>query len=83
MPHSEQIKDDIWSLYAKFHEFRKHRGGDMNLSSFSFSEFCTLEDQELGRNAYMKDVVLYGGIPTKLNSCFLTCILFSMNFQTS
>jgi hypothetical protein len=61
MPHSEQIKDDIWSLYAKFHEFRKHRGGDMNLSSFSFSEFCTLEDQELGRNAYMKDVVLYGG----------------------
>jgi hypothetical protein len=55
---------------CKFHEFKKHRGGDTNLSSFSFSEFCTLEEQELGRIDYMKDVVLYEGIPTKLNSYF-------------
>jgi hypothetical protein len=55
----------------------------MNLSLFSFYEFCTLKEQELGRIAYMKDVVTDEGIPTKLNSYFLTCILFSMNFQTS
>jgi hypothetical protein len=70
MPLGEQVRDDIWSMYAKFHEFRKHRGGDTNLSSFSFCEFCTLEEQELGRIDYMKDVVLYEGIPTKLNSYF-------------
>jgi hypothetical protein len=34
-------------------------GGDTNLSSFLFSEFCTLEEHELGRIGYMKDVVLY------------------------
>jgi hypothetical protein len=51
MPLGEQIRDDIWTLHAKFHKFRKHRGGDTNLSSFSFSEFCTLEEQELGRIA--------------------------------
>jgi hypothetical protein len=42
----------------------------MNLSSFSFSEFCTLEEQKLERITYMKDVVLYAGFPTKLNSYF-------------
>jgi hypothetical protein len=47
-----------------------HRGGDMNLSSFSFSEFCTLEEQGLGRIANMKDVVLYERIPTKFVSYF-------------
>jgi hypothetical protein len=31
----------------------------------------------------MKDVVLYEVVPTKIDSYFLTCILFSMNFQTS
>jgi hypothetical protein len=44
MPLGEQTRDDIWSLHAKFHEFRKHRDEDMNLSLFSFSEFCTLEE---------------------------------------
>jgi hypothetical protein len=53
-----------------FYEFRKHRGGDTNLSSFSFSEFCTLEECELGRIAYMKDVVLYEVVPTKFDSYF-------------
>jgi hypothetical protein len=43
MPLGEQIRDAIWSLH-KFYEFRKHRDGNMNLSSFSFSEFCTLEE---------------------------------------
>jgi hypothetical protein len=68
MSFGKQIRDDIWSLHAKFHEFKKHRGGDTNLSSFSISEFCTLEEQELGRNAYMKDVVLYESVPTKFLS---------------
>jgi hypothetical protein len=67
----EQIRDDIWSLHAKFHEFRKHRDEYMNLSLFSFSEFCTLEEQELGRIAYMKDVVLYEPVLTKFDSYFL------------
>jgi hypothetical protein len=40
----EHICDYMRSVHAKFDEFRKHRGGDMNLSSFSFSEFCTLEE---------------------------------------
>jgi hypothetical protein len=66
----EQIRDDIWSLHANFHEFWKHRGGDMNLSSFSFYEFCILEEQELWRIAYMKDVVLYEVVPTKFDSYF-------------
>jgi hypothetical protein len=70
MPLHEQIKDDIWSVHVKFHEFRKHRDEDMNLSSFSFSEFCTLEKQELGRIAYMKDVALYEVVPTKFDSYF-------------
>jgi hypothetical protein len=57
-------------FHAMFYEFRKHRGGDTNLSSFSFSEFCTLEECELGRIAYMKDVVLYEMVPTKFDSYF-------------
>jgi hypothetical protein len=40
----------------------------MNLSSFSFSEFCTLEEHELGRIVYMKDIVLYEAVPTKFDS---------------
>jgi hypothetical protein len=83
MPFGKKIRDDIWSLHAKFHECKKHRGGNTNLFSFSFSEFCTLEEQELRRIAYMKDVVLYESVPTKFDSYFLTYILFSMNFQTS
>jgi hypothetical protein len=70
VPLGDHIRDFMGSVHAKFHKFRKHRGGYTNVSSFSFSEFCTLEEQELGRIAYMKDVALYEGIPTKLNSCF-------------
>jgi hypothetical protein len=66
----DHIIDVIWRVYAKFHEFRMHRDGDMNLSSFSFSEFCTLEEQELGRIGYMKDVILYEGMPTNFVSYF-------------
>jgi hypothetical protein len=42
-----------------------HRNDDMNLSLFLFSEFCTLEEQELRRFDYIKDVVLDEGILTK------------------
>jgi hypothetical protein len=58
------------SVQVMFHDFIKHRGGDMNLSIFSFSEFCTLEEQELGRIVHIKDVVLYEGIPIKFVSYF-------------
>jgi hypothetical protein len=51
------------SVHAKFHKFRKHRGEDTNLSSFLFSE--------LERIAYIKDVVLCDGIPTKFISYIL------------
>jgi hypothetical protein len=82
-PLAGHIRDDMRSVHAKFHESRMHRGGDTNLFSFSFLEFCTLEEQELGRIAYMKDVVLYETVPTKFVSSFLSSILFHMNFQTS
>jgi hypothetical protein len=65
MPLGEHIIDVIRRVHAKFHEFRMHRGGDMNLSWFLFSEFCILKEQELGRTDYMKDVVLYDEIPIK------------------
>jgi hypothetical protein len=54
---AEKIRDDIWSSHAKIHEFNIHRDEDINLSLFSFYEFCTLKKQELGRIDYMKDVV--------------------------
>jgi hypothetical protein len=69
MPFGKKIRDGIWSLHDKFYEFKKHRGGDTNLSSFSFSEFCILE-QELGKIDYMKDVVLYESVLTKFDSYF-------------
>jgi hypothetical protein len=56
----EQIRDDMRSAHAKFHEFSMHTKGDINLSLFSFPE--------LSRFDYMKDVVLDEGIPIKLNS---------------
>jgi hypothetical protein len=61
-----------------------YRDEDMNLSLFSFYEFCTPEEQELGRISYMKDAALDEGIPTKLNSYFseLYCILYKFsNFK--
>jgi hypothetical protein len=83
MPLAEHILDVIRRVHAKYHEFRRHRGGGTDLSSFSFSEFCTLEEPELSRTYYMKDVVLYEAIPTKFVSSFWSAIVISMNFQTS
>jgi hypothetical protein len=57
MPLDEKIKDDIWISHAKFQEFIMYRDEDMNLSLFSFYEFCTQEEQELGRISYMIDAV--------------------------
>jgi hypothetical protein len=42
MPLGEQIRDDMWSAHAKFHEFSMYRKGDINLSLFSFSQICTM-----------------------------------------
>jgi hypothetical protein len=64
MPIGEHIRDDMRSVHANVHEFSMHRDADMNSSLFSFSKFCTLEEQELR----MKDDVLDEGILTKLNS---------------
>jgi hypothetical protein len=83
MPLGQKIRDGIWSFHAMLEEFIMYRDEDMNLSLFFLHEFCTLKEQELGRISYMKDAVPDEGIPTKLNSYFLTCILFSINFQTS
>jgi hypothetical protein len=58
------------NLHARFHEFSIHKNEDMNLSLFSFLEFCTLDEQELRRFYYMKDVGLDEWIPTNLTSYF-------------
>jgi hypothetical protein len=67
--------------HAKFPEFWMHRAGDMNLSLFSFPEFCILKEQELRRIDYMKDIVLYEVIPTKFVSYFsqLYCIWYKFS----
>jgi hypothetical protein len=83
MPLGGKIRDDIWSPHAKLHEFSMHRDEDMNLSLFCFYEFCTLEEQELGRIIYMIDVFLYEAVPKKLFHYFWSSILFSKDFQTS
>jgi hypothetical protein len=84
MPLGEHIRDGMKRVHAKFHEFSMHRDTDMNLSLFLFSEFCTLEEQELSRFDYIKDVVLDKGNPTKLNLYFselyFICYRFS-NFM--
>jgi hypothetical protein len=43
MPLGENISDDMRSLHAMFCEFSMHIKGYMNLSLFSFFEFCTLK----------------------------------------
>jgi hypothetical protein len=40
MPLGEHIRDDMRSEHAKFYEFSMHKKGYINLSLFSFSEFC-------------------------------------------
>jgi hypothetical protein len=42
MPLGELFMNDLWCMHAKFHEFNMHIKGDMNLSLFSFSEFCRM-----------------------------------------
>jgi hypothetical protein len=87
MPLGEKIKDDIWNMHAKCHEFSLHRNGDINLSLSSFFEFCTLEEQDLMRFDCMKDVVLDNGIPSKfisyISELYFLCYGFSkfMNEQ--
>jgi hypothetical protein len=53
-------------MHAKFYEFIMHRR-DIDLSLLSFSKICRLNEHELRITSYMKDVVLYKGILTKLN----------------
>jgi hypothetical protein len=56
------------SMHVKFYEFIMYRKGDIDLSLISFSKICRLNEHELRITSYMKDVVLYGGIPNKLIS---------------
>jgi hypothetical protein len=58
------------NMHAKCHEFSMHRNDDMNLSLFSFFEFCTLEEQELR------------GFQPNLFLILYSCILFVMDFQS-
>jgi hypothetical protein len=66
MPLGELFRNNMRSMHAKFNEFSMHRNDDMNLSLFSFSEFCRLAQQEFRRFNYMNDVVMDEGIPTNL-----------------
>jgi hypothetical protein len=47
------------NLHAEFYEFIMHISAYMNISFLYFFEFFTLEELELGRISYIKDVVLY------------------------
>jgi hypothetical protein len=58
------------NLHAKFHKFSMYKNEDMELSLFSFLKFCTLDEQELRRFDYIKDVVLDEGILTNLTPYF-------------
>jgi hypothetical protein len=69
MPIGEHFRDDTRSLHAEFHEFSMHRDADMNISLFYFFD-CILEEQELRRIDYMKDVVLDETIPIKFIAYF-------------
>jgi hypothetical protein len=64
------FSNDMRSIHATFYEFIMHRKGDIDLSLFLFSEICRLKEQELKRTSYMKDVVIYEGIPAKFTSYF-------------
>jgi hypothetical protein len=46
MPLGDNISNDMRRIHAKFHEFSRHRKGDINLSSFPFYEFCRMGQQE-------------------------------------
>jgi hypothetical protein len=46
-----------------------------------FFEFFTLEEHELERISYIKDIVLYEGISTKFVSYFLSFIYFIWIFK--
>jgi hexokinase len=70
MPLGEIIRNEMRNVNTKWHEFNMHRNEYTNLYLFSFSKFCTLEEQELKRFDYMKDVVLDEGIPTKFTLYF-------------
>jgi hypothetical protein len=73
--------NDMKSLHAKFCEFTIHIKGDMNLSLFLFSEFCTLGKQELRIFDYMKDVVQMRWYQQNLIHICLIFVLSSMNFE--
>jgi hypothetical protein len=58
-----------------------HRSADMNISLIYFFEFFTLEEHELERISYIKDIVLYEGISTKFVSCFSKFYFISYGFS--
>jgi hypothetical protein len=76
MPIGEHIRNEMRNMHDKCHEFSMHRNQDMNLSLFSISEFCTLEEQELRSLDYMKDVLLDEGISTKFISYFFVVVFY-------
>jgi hypothetical protein len=70
VPLGHLFRNDMGSMSVKFNEFSMHRKWDIDLSLFLFSEICRLKEQELRKTSYMKDVVMYEGIPTKFISYF-------------
>jgi hypothetical protein len=53
VPLGELLRNDMRSMQAKFYEFIMHRKGDIDLSLFSFSKICRLNEQELRITSYI------------------------------
>jgi hypothetical protein len=70
IPLGEILRNDMRSMHVKFYEFIMHIKRDIDLSLFSFSKLCRLNEKELRITSYMKDVVLYEGILAKFISYF-------------
>jgi hypothetical protein len=82
MPLGEIIRNEMRTMYVKFHEFSMHKNEDMNLSLYSFSEFCRMGQQESLIFEYLIIKILFKGFQRNLFYIFVSYILFSMNFQT-
>jgi hypothetical protein len=81
MPLGDNIRNDMKITHAKFHEFIRHRKGDINLSSFPFYEFCRMGQQEPLRFENMEMYTWLRGLQKNSFHICLSFILFAMIFQ--
>jgi hypothetical protein len=80
MPLSEHIKDDMRRMHAMFHEFSRHRKGDINLSLFPFYEFCRMGQQESLRFENMEMYTWLRGLQQNSSHIFPSHMLLNINF---